>query len=122
LEDYVKYEEVKKMFIEANSGKKYIHAVSTASPSTAGTGTITASLPAGAIGKPRKLSASGNIAGYVALNISNTQQIVCLINPNAPPSVVDIPDEAFPSKTNSVSVSYTVSGAGFIAVDVWFEP
>jgi hypothetical protein len=110
------------MFIENPGGKKYIHAIGTASPSAAGSGTLSVSLPAGAVGKPKKLSASGNIAGYVAINIANNQQVICLINPNAPPSVIDIPDEAFPSKTNSVSVSYTVSGAGFIAVDVMFEP
>jgi hypothetical protein len=110
------------MFVENPSNKNYLHAIGTASPSTAGSGSLSVSLPAGAVGKPKKLSASGNVAGYVAINIANNQQVICLINPNAPPNTIDIPDEAFPSNTNSVSVSYMVSGAGFISVDVMFEP
>jgi hypothetical protein len=114
-------ESVLKMFNpNAGKGKGLIWATATAT--AAGVTNLTPTLPGGAIGMPRKIKASGSVAATVTLNISNSQQIIVLVNPNAPPTEEDVPSNAFPGKQGSVSVVANLSAAGNVFVAVGFAP
>ena len=90
--------------------------------SAAGSATSTPTLPGGAIGFPRVVRASGNVSGQVVVNISNNQQVIVPVNPNAPFTEVAIPASAFPIKTGQVSVTLTSDGAGTIRALIGFAP
>jgi len=102
--------------------KGLVWANATATLSAAGSASLTPSLPAGATGIPRKIKAAGNVSAIVTLAIGNTQEIVVLVNPNAPPSEEEIPAKAFDGPVNSVAVTVTTSGAGNVYVAIGFEP
>lgn len=93
-----------------------------ATATSAGTTALTPTLPNGGIGMPVRIKASGSVAAVVTLNISNSQQIVVLVNPNAPPTEEEIPAGAFPGKQNSVAVTADLSAAGDVYVAVGFAP
>jgi hypothetical protein len=103
-------------------GKGLVWANAAANLSAAGSTSLNPALPAGATGMPKKIKASGSVAAIVTLAISNTQQIVVLVNPNAPPTEEEIPTKAFPGPVNSVSINVTTAGAGNVYVAVGFEP
>lgn len=88
----------------------------------AGATVLTISLPAGAVGTPKVVRASGSVAATVTVNIGNTQQVTVLVNPNAPPDEKSIPAQAFPAKTGSLSATATLSAAGNVYVAVGFAP
>jgi hypothetical protein len=116
-------ESVLSMWSNSNTrGKALIWANASASLSAAGSTSVNPALPGGATGMPRKIRASSSVAAIVTLNISNTQQIVVLCNPNAPPSEEEIPVNSFPGKQNSVAVNISTAGAGEVYVAVGFEP
>lgn len=87
----------------------------------AGNSTQTPTLPGGAVGIPVVVRASGNVSGQVAINISNTQQVIVPVNPNAPYTEVALPANAFPARTGQVSATLTADGAGTIRVLVGFS-
>lgn len=87
----------------------------------AGSASLSPALSGGQVGKPVEIEVSGSVAGYVTLTFGNNSQIVVLVNPNAPYTVKAIPATAFPSPTNSVSVTATASGAGVITVAIGFQ-
>jgi hypothetical protein len=93
-----------------------------ATATAAGATALTPTLPNGAIGMPVRIKASGSVAATVTLNISNSQQIVVLVNPNAPPTEEEVPAGAFPGKQGSVSVTAELSAAGNVYVAVGFAP
>jgi hypothetical protein len=93
-----------------------------ATATAAGATALTPTLPNGGIGMPTRIKASGNVAATVVLNISNSQQIIALVNPNAPPTEEEIPPGAFPGKQGSVAVTATLSAAGNVYVAVGFAP
>jgi hypothetical protein len=103
-----------------NSNDGLIWAVATAT--AAGATNLTLSLPSGAIGTPVKLKVAGTVGATVVMQISNSQQVVALVNPNAPPTEEIIPARAFPGKTNSVNVTATLAAAGNVYVSVAFKP
>jgi hypothetical protein len=88
----------------------------------AGSASVTPTLPNGGIGVPVLMRVSSSVQGNAILNISNSQQIVALSNPNAPPVEVEIPPGAFPGKQGSVAVTLNASGAGTINVAIGFAP
>ena len=88
----------------------------------AGTASVTATLPGGAVGTPRKIRASGSVSGAVTLQYANAQELTVSVNPNAPYTELDIPPQAFPSKTGEVTVTLTADGAGTIRAIVDFSP
>jgi hypothetical protein len=104
----------------SNKDDGLIWAVGTAT--AAGITNLTLSLPAGAIGTPKKIRVAGTVGATVTLPISNSQQVVVLSNPNAPPSEETIPARAFPGKTNSVTLTANLSAAGNVYVSVGFQP
>lgn len=88
--------------------------------SAAGEATVTPTLPGGGTGKPVKIRASGNVAGWATINIGAQSQIVILINPNAPYTEEAIPGSAFPGVVGSVPVDLNASGAGTLVVSIGF--
>ena len=88
----------------------------------AGTATGNATLPGGAVGTPVVVKGSGTVSGQVALNVSNVQQVIAPVNPNASPSVAPVPKSAFPVKTGAVSLTLTGDGAGVVRALVGFMP
>jgi hypothetical protein len=106
----------------ARNDKPLVWANASASLSAAGSTTLNPALPSGAVGMPVKIKASGSVAAIVTLAISNSAQIVVLVNPNAPASEETIPKNAFPGKVNAVAVTVTTSGAGDVFVAIGFEP
>jgi hypothetical protein len=93
-----------------------------ANQSAAAAGTLTPALPQGSVGKPVVMRVSSAVSGVVTLAISNSQNVTAVVTANQPPTERAIPDKAFPSKVNGVPVTFALAAAGFIAVEIGFEP
>ena len=96
-----------------------VWAVATATAS--GATSLTLTLPGGAVGTPKIARASGTVGAQVTVQISNSQQIVFLVNPNAPADEKAIPKQASPGKQNQLSATATLSAAGNVYVSVGFQ-
>jgi hypothetical protein len=98
----------------------YVWATATASASAASTATVTASLPQGAVGKPKKLKVFGTVAGFAQIQIGNAQVVQEAIAPNIV-NMTSIPDRAFPGPVNGVTVIVQQLGSGTEVVLVGFQ-
>lgn len=88
----------------------------------AGNASKTATLPGSAVGRPRMLRASGSVSGEVDIAVSNTQTLICPVNPNAPYTEIALPSYAFPTATGAVPVTLVADGAGVIRAVIGFAP
>lgn len=94
---------------------------STQLDAAAGSQSVTVSLPAGQVGRPVKLKAGGAVNALVTITYGNNSQISAIVNPNAPPDVVDIPASGFPAPTNSITLTVNASAAGYVTLSVGFN-
>lgn len=97
----------------------YVWSTATVGSSVATTATVTASLPQGAVGKPKKLKVFGTVAGFAQIQIGNAQVVQEAVTPNIV-NMTSIPDRAFPGPVNGVTVVATTFGSGTAVILVGF--
>ena len=67
---------------------------------------------------PKRIRASGSVAGIIKLNYGAGQQIVIAVNPNAPEMSAMIPKNTYKSPVSQLALLYQAAGAGSIYVSV----
>lgn len=82
--------------------------------------TVAATLPGGAVGRPKRLIASGSVGGIVQIQFGSQAVYSLAVAPNQTPVIYEIPDTAFPNQVNSVNVLFEASGSGTLTGIVEF--
>jgi hypothetical protein len=98
-------------------------AVATHSPTAAETSftTVAATLPGGAVGIPKYVDCSGNVAGIIQVAFGSQANKAVSIAPNQLPTRIMIPPGAFPNKPNSVNIQFQGFAAGTMVAVVTFQ-
>jgi len=82
--------------------------------------TVAAALPGGAVGRPKRLIASGSVGGVVQIQFGSQATYSLAVAPNQSPVVYEIPDSAFPNQVNSVNILFEAAAAGTLTGIVEF--
>jgi hypothetical protein len=77
---------------------------------------VTATFPGNSTAIPRRIRVSGNVSGYVQLQVSQNRYIAVPVNPNAAYTEEMIPTTAFSGPVTAVALSVTLNAAGSVNI------
>lgn len=97
-----------------NNYKNTAHASHTATAAETSTTAVTATFPGNSTATPKRIRVSGNVSGFVELQVTQNKYISVPCNPNAPYTEMMIDSTAFTTPVSAVSLLFQCDAAGVI--------